>query len=47
MDENQTLQRYEFKYFLNLRISNEIKNHVQKFMILDKFANFFQTKIIL
>ena len=44
MDENQTLQRYEFKYFLNLRISNEIKNHVQKFMILDKFANFFPNK---
>ena len=44
MDENKTLQRYEFKYFLNLRISNEIKNHVQKFMILDKFANFFPAK---
>ena len=39
MKENKTLQRYEFKYFLKKKISEEIKNHVSKFMILDKFAD--------
>ena len=44
MIENKTLQRYEFKYFLNPKLSSEIKNHIRKFMILDKFANFFPDK---
>ena len=44
MIENRTLQRYEFKYFLNKKISNEIKNHIRKFMIIDKFANNFSDK---
>ena len=39
MIENKTLQRYEFKYFLSSKISKEIKDHIKKFMILDKFAN--------
>tara|TARA_Y100000590_G_C15677132_1_gene998472 strand:+ start:1112 stop:1852 length:741 start_codon:yes stop_codon:yes gene_type:complete len=41
---NETLQRYEFKYFLNPKVSSEIKKHVEKFMILDEFANFFPNK---
>ena len=44
MIENKTLQRYEFKYFLNEKTSNEIKNHIRKFMILDKFADFLPDK---
>ena len=44
MDQNKTLQRYEFKYFLSSRKSIEIKNHVKKFMTLDKFANFSPNK---
>lgn len=39
MLENKTLQRYEFKYFLNPKISDQIKNDVKKFMNLDKFAS--------
>ena len=39
MFENKTLQRYEFKYFLNPKISDEIKKDVKKFMNLDKFAS--------
>ena len=39
MKENKTLQRYEFKYFLTKNIADEIKEHVNKFMILDKYAN--------
>ena len=41
---NKTLQRYEFKYYLSPKISNEIKNDVKKFMDLDKFASFFSSK---
>ena len=40
MKENKTLQRYEFKYFLTKNIADEIKEHANKFMILDKYANF-------
>ena len=40
MKDNKTLQRYEFKYFLTKKVANEIKEHVNKFMILDKYANF-------
>ena len=40
MKDNKTLQRYEFKYFLTKEVANEIKEHVNKFMILDKYANF-------
>ena len=40
MKENKTLQRYEFKYFLIKDIADEIKEHANKFMILDKHANF-------
>ena len=39
MKENRTLQRYEFKYFLSKDFANEIINHANKFMILDKFAD--------
>ena len=39
MKENKTLQRYEFKYFLQKDTAEEIKNHASKFMILDKFAD--------
>ena len=39
MKENKTLQRYEFKYFLRKNIANEIINHANKFMILDRFAD--------
>ena len=39
MKDNKTLQRYEFKYFLTKKVANEIKEHVNKFMILDKYAN--------
>ena len=38
---NKTLQRYEFKYYLSPKISNEIKNDVTKYMDLDKIASFF------
>ena len=41
MKDNKTLQRYELKYFLTKEVANEIKEHVNKFMILDKYATFY------
>ena len=34
MKNNSTLQRYEFKYFLQAKLSNEIKKQVNKICIL-------------
>ena len=39
MKDSSTLQRYEFKYFLNAKLSEEIKRQVDKFMDVDKFAS--------
>ena len=39
MKDNTTLQRYEFKYFLSKKISEDIKNQVNNFMDIDKNAS--------
>ena len=39
MKDNTTLQRYEFKYFLPKKISEDIKNQVNNFMDIDKNAD--------
>ena len=38
MKENQLFTRYEFKYFLNNKISNQIENEAKHFMSYDNFA---------
>ena len=38
MKENQLFTRYEFKYFLNNKISNMIENEAKHFMSYDDFA---------
>ena len=38
MKENQTFQRYEFKYLINKKISDEIIIQVNNFMQIDKYA---------
>jgi len=39
MKDNITLQRYEFKYFIKKKISQEIKNQVNEFMEIDQHAS--------
>lgn len=39
MKDNETLQRYEFKYFLPKKISDQVKIYANKFMEIDDFAN--------
>jgi hypothetical protein len=39
MEDNTTLQRYEFKYFLKKKLSDEIVNQVKKFMNIDTYAD--------
>ena len=38
MKENQLFTRYEFKYLLNNKISNQIENEAKHFMSYDNFA---------
>ena len=38
MKENQIFQRYEFKYILNKRISDQIEDEARHFMIYDDFV---------
>ena len=38
MKENQIFQRYEFKYILNKRISDQIENEARHFMVYDGFV---------
>jgi len=38
MKNNSTLQRYEFKYYLQPKLSQEIKKQVNEFMDVDQFA---------
>ena len=38
MKDNQTLYRYEFKYLVNEKVSEQIKGNVIKFMNVDEFA---------
>lgn len=38
MKDNQTLYRYEFKYLVNEKVSEQIKENVIKFMNVDEFA---------
>ena len=39
MKENKTLYRYEFKYILNKKISNQIEKEARNFMIYDGHVN--------
>lgn len=39
MKENQIFQRYEFKYILNKRISDQIEKEASNFMIYDGFVD--------
>ena len=39
MKENQTLYRYEFKYLLNKKISDQIEKEARNFMIYDGHVN--------
>ena len=39
MEDNTTLQRYEFKYFLKKKLSDEIVSQVKKFMDIDIHAD--------
>ena len=38
MKDNVTHERYEFKYLLRHKVSEEIKNQVNHFMNIDEFA---------
>ena len=40
MKDNKTLQRYEFKYFMSSKISDEIFNQSLNFMNIDNYAQF-------
>ena len=38
MKDNVTHERYEFKYLLRHKVSEEIKNQVNHYMNIDEFA---------
>ena len=39
MKENQILYRYEFKYILNKKISDQIEKETLNFMVYDEHVN--------